>query len=101
MTRMRSEIIFLDKNPQGVHTSYIDTTGAKYIVYMKFVSSFHGILRTNFITTPVGLLAVLVGALVLTGIVEGSNPSKPDFLQLRTVKKIFVCSTGYRSFSNQ
>ena len=60
MTRMRSEIIFLDKNPQGVHTSYIDTTGAKYIVYMKFVSSFHGILRTNFITTPVGLLAVLV-----------------------------------------
>lgn len=60
MTRMRIEIIFLDMNPQGVHTSYIDTTGAKYIVYMKFVSSFHGILRTNFITTPVGLLAVLV-----------------------------------------
>ena len=61
MTRMRSEIIFLDMNPQGVHTSYIDTTGAKYIVYMKFVSSFfHGILRTNFITSPVGLLAVLV-----------------------------------------
>ena len=60
MTQMRSEVIFLDMNPQGVHTSYIDTTGAKYIVYMKFVSSFHGILQTSFITTAVGLLAVLV-----------------------------------------
>ena len=60
MTRIRSEVIFLDMNPQGVHTSYIDTTGAKYIVYMKFVSSFHGILQTSFITTAVGLLGVLV-----------------------------------------
>ena len=57
MTRMRSEIIFLDMNPQGVHASYIDTIGAK------FLSSFHGILRirTNFITTPVRWLVSCIG----------------------------------------
>ena len=61
MTRMRSEILFLDMNPQGVHTSYIDTTGAKYIVYeIRMFFSRYINLRTNFITTPVSLLAVLV-----------------------------------------